>query len=623
MMSRTRSSRFLRVLAIVLIALVGIYNFSSWRKSWYRTRWNEGAVMEHPIPKLMRDAEVKFKNLMSRQSKTLRDACKEYRTRYKRDPPKGFDDWWQFTQENNVKIIDEYDSLFRDLEPFWNLSGEELRRRAVQIGQLPSIDLVRITNGKAAVVKRKDQFIDAEVGARARAFEGMLEKFQQKLPDMDFPINAKAEGRILVPWEHTKYPNTTKQDSSGGIEDVLGGPFVAEWKGDGSVWDEFRRTCDPSSAARRILASRRSSANNTPKNRLAKAGGSVKLDSDFSFSETVDDNFDFCAHPWARPHHGHFFSDWRTISALYPVFSPGKAEGYSDIIIPSHYYYFPSKGYTYGYDPANPLVSKDFDDGEVPWQNKTNKIFWRGSTTGGGSSPPGFVSQYQRHRFIAMVSDASDAKRTVAFRYPHNSSEYVLSSVPVTELNKDIMDAGFTKAIGCVLYPGGCEGMKKALRFTDAVPLGQHWQHKYLIDIDGMGYSARWFAFLKSSSAVMKTTVYKEFFSDWIQPWLHYIPLSSDYSEIYNIHAYFSGASPSMVTSLSQSNATTASPIQVIHPTHIAHEGDAQLHKIAEAGREWKMTVGRIQDMDAFIYRLCLEWARLWSDDRESMSYNG
>ncbi|KAG8959886.1 capsule-associated protein CAP1 [Tulasnella sp. 419] len=517
MMSRTRSSRFIRVLAIVLITLVGIYNFSSWRKSWYRTRWNEGAVMEHPIPKLMRDAEVKFKNLMSRQSKTLRDACREYRTRYKRDPPKGFDDWWQFTQENNVKIIDEYDSLFRDLEPFWNLSGEELRRRAVQIGQLPSIDLVRITNGKAAVVKRKDQFIDAEVGARARAFEGMLEKFQQKLPDMDFPINAKAEGRILVPWEHTKYPNTTKQDSSGGIEDVLGGPFVAEWKGDGSVWDEFRRTCDPSSAARRILASRRSSANNTPKNRLAKAGGSVKLDSDFSFSETVDDNFDFCAHPWARPHHGHFFSDWRTISALYPVFSP------------------------------------------VPWQNKTNKIFWRGSTTGGGSSPPGFVSQYQRHRFIAMISDASDAKRTVAFRYPHNSSEYVLSSVPVTELNKDIMDAGFTKAIGCVLYPGG----------------------------------------------------------------LHYIPLSSDYSEIYNIHAYFSGASPSMVTSLSQSNATTASPIQVIHPTHIAHEGDAQLHKIAEAGREWKMTVGRIQDMDAFIYRLCLEWARLWSDDRESMSYKG
>jgi len=32
---------------------------------------------------------------------------------------------------------------------------------------------------------------------------------------MDVPINAKAEGRVLVPWEHRKYPNLTLQDSSG------------------------------------------------------------------------------------------------------------------------------------------------------------------------------------------------------------------------------------------------------------------------------------------------------------------------------------------------------------------------------------------------------------------------
>lgn len=34
---------------------------------------------------------------------------------------------------------------------------------------------------------------------------------------MDFPINAKAEGRILVPWEHKMYPNTSQQDSSGSL----------------------------------------------------------------------------------------------------------------------------------------------------------------------------------------------------------------------------------------------------------------------------------------------------------------------------------------------------------------------------------------------------------------------
>jgi hypothetical protein len=46
-------------------------------------------------------------------------------------------------------------------------------------------------------------------------FPGQSAKLVAQLPDMDFPINAKAEGRVLVPWEHRKYPNMTRQDSSG------------------------------------------------------------------------------------------------------------------------------------------------------------------------------------------------------------------------------------------------------------------------------------------------------------------------------------------------------------------------------------------------------------------------
>ncbi|KAG8991784.1 capsule-associated protein CAP1 [Tulasnella sp. 427] len=163
--------------------------------------------------------------------------------------------------------------------------------------------------------------------------------------------------------------------------------------------------------------------------------------------------------------------------------------------------------------------------------------------------------------------------------------------------------------------------MRKDHRFADAVPLGEHWKYKYLIDFDGMGYSARLFAFLMSESAVIKSTVYKEFFSDWIQPWLHYIPLSSHYSEIYNIHAYFSGAAPSMIEALGKANQTSNQDVKIV--TDAWHDGDAQLRKIARAGRKWKMTIGRKVDMEIYVYRLCLEYARLWSDDREAMSYKG
>ena len=87
----------------------------------------------HPIPKLMADAQTKFKKMLTRQSNTLAEAVEEYKRRYGRNPPKGFDEWFTFAKENGVKIIDEYDQLVRDLEPFWDMGGEELRRRAVQV----------------------------------------------------------------------------------------------------------------------------------------------------------------------------------------------------------------------------------------------------------------------------------------------------------------------------------------------------------------------------------------------------------------------------------------------------------------------------------------------------------
>jgi hypothetical protein len=128
-----------------------------------------------------------------------------------------------------------------------------------------------------------------------------------------------------------------------------------------------------------------------------------------------------------------------------------------------------------------------------------------------------------------MSSDQSNANRTVIFSDPPGTDNFVFAKVPTKEMNSDFMDAAFTRAIGCTQYPGGCVQLQKDHRFAEAVPLGEHWKHKYLIDFDGMGYSARLFAFLASDSAVIKSTVYTEFFSQWIQPW--YITSSSAYVE--------------------------------------------------------------------------------------------
>ncbi|TDL15140.1 glycosyltransferase family 90 protein [Rickenella mellea] len=486
----------------------------------------------------MAEAEDKYRKLLAKQSKTLVDAVNEYRRRYGREPPRGFGDWWKFAVEHDVKMMDEYDGMVEDLAPFWELPGEELRRRAVQVGNFPTVDLVRLRDGKAVLMN---------------------------LPDMDFPINALAEGRVLVPWEHL-------------------GEFDAGWGGgNGGVWSRFRQTCHPESPARRT----------NPVNYLNSTNFASESGDDFHFSKTVDNKFDFCSNPAARFNQGHFFSNWRAIQ---------HSPGFSDIRIPSHYNYIPTAQYSYGWDHAH-QVHKELDDMEIPWQHKNNTIFWRGRSTGGGNTPGGFAPGYQHTR------------KAVVFSRPPNSSSYEQANVPRSKLNDEIMDVAFVKSTNDKGYPGGYEALRKAHRFAAQIPLYHNWKYKYLVDLDGMGYSARFLAFLASDSAVIKSTVYSESFSDWIQPWLHYIPLSQGYHELYNIYPFFSGPTESM---LHAANSSALSDNSIIRH---AEDGDRRLRRIAQAGKEWKRTVGRTIDMEVYVYRLCLEWGRLWSEDRDSMNF--
>lgn len=137
----------------------------------------QNVITDHPIPHLMDEAEEKYRKKLGGQSKTLKAAVAEYTRRYGQPPPKGFDIWWQFADKYDVKMVDEYDGLISDLAPFWDLSGEEVRRRALQVGELPSIDLVRIRNGEATVINVNPNFHDSEVSARARGFRSMTSKF--------------------------------------------------------------------------------------------------------------------------------------------------------------------------------------------------------------------------------------------------------------------------------------------------------------------------------------------------------------------------------------------------------------------------------------------------------------
>lgn len=230
------------------------------------------------------------------------------------------------------------------------------------------------------------------------------------MPDLDFAINARSEGRVLVPWEYHNDSSITHQESFGvfwlypffGIltNGASGGDVnhltVPDWRGEGSVWEAYRRICPPESAARRIMASKRATSILNSTTNYFRPSDSFP-GPDFAFARETARKFPFCDAPAAHLLQGHFFSDWRTIPVLYPILSPAKGSGFGDIKIPSHYYYGTTRRYTYAWDDVN-LEPKRLDSMEIPWEKKDDKIFFRGATTGGGSAPRGFSPFYQRHR---------------------------------------------------------------------------------------------------------------------------------------------------------------------------------------------------------------------------------
>lgn len=89
--------------------------------------------------------------LTIRQSKTLPQAVAEYKRRYGRPPPRGFDQWWKFARRNNIIIVDDvcmttyryqvadeqYDQIHRDTEPFFALSPKLFRQRRDNLSSEP------------------------------------------------------------------------------------------------------------------------------------------------------------------------------------------------------------------------------------------------------------------------------------------------------------------------------------------------------------------------------------------------------------------------------------------------------------------------------------------------------
>lgn len=105
----------------------------------------------HPIPILLGLGEKRWEELLSRQSRTLEEAVQEYTRRYGRQPPKGFDVWWEYAMLHNLVLPDEYDRINLDLAPFFALPRHEMRRRMEMVEQMKETFTLIIKDGQVDI----------------------------------------------------------------------------------------------------------------------------------------------------------------------------------------------------------------------------------------------------------------------------------------------------------------------------------------------------------------------------------------------------------------------------------------------------------------------------------------
>lgn len=124
----------------------------------------------HPIFELIQNAEAEWEAKVTKASKTLGEAVAEYERRYKRPPPLGFDDWcvnivlamaaslltenrWTYVEENNVQLPDEYDQIYRDLEPFWGMDPKDLQNIETEWeGEADTYTIGKVADGPIKLV---------------------------------------------------------------------------------------------------------------------------------------------------------------------------------------------------------------------------------------------------------------------------------------------------------------------------------------------------------------------------------------------------------------------------------------------------------------------------------------
>ena len=176
------------------------FNETEFDKSAGKSNHPNTQASRHPIDDLMATAERIFDKTLSRTSNSLSEAAAAYRRRRGRHPPPGFQEWYEFAKERDAVVVEEFwDQIYHDLEPFWALPADTIRKEAWDFEMTISVRNHTATAGSGWFW--------------TQIWLSMIQTIAHILPDMDIALNAMDEPRIVVPWEQMSDYMTTAQQT--------------------------------------------------------------------------------------------------------------------------------------------------------------------------------------------------------------------------------------------------------------------------------------------------------------------------------------------------------------------------------------------------------------------------
>ncbi|PVI07876.1 glycosyltransferase family 90 protein [Periconia macrospinosa] len=365
----------------------------------------------HPVERLMDHAQKHFEALMNDEAHTLADAAKNYRKRRGRHPPPGFDAWFSFAQTHNALVVEPFfDQIDADLAPLRAIEPHNLRQTAHAFS--PKIT---IRNGSIAA---KREFLHEKLVQTASMLRVLAEQQDVRLPDLDIPINVNDEPAMIVPWETidtalqfvkpmlTPYHETV--NDFGTIEDgkMTVSQFdpewlhgrerhtSAQWLGPRPFWSLVRPACPPGSPTRDqpLMQDIWHREGHAKEEHLASALLPMEFPTGSydGFVQNSTSALNVCQHPSWQGLHGAFVAPakFSVTQKLFPLFSTSKLAVSNEILIPS---------------VGDWNISNQPSSMTVPWNEREDKLHWRGPATGGKNTASNW-QRFHRHRFVAMLN---------------------------------------------------------------------------------------------------------------------------------------------------------------------------------------------------------------------------